>query len=346
MSNGTIRLGFVGAGNNTRVRHIPGFKAIPGVELVSVCNRSRESSERVAKEFGIAKVYDNWLDLVQADDTNAICIGTWPYMHCPVTLAALEANKHVLTEARMAMNTEEARTMLAAARRKPHLITQIVPSPFTFKVDRVVRELLADGYLGELLSVELRSTTPAFVDKTSPLHWRQDQELSGYNVLNMGIWYEALLRWLGPATRVTAMTKVCVSQRRDADGIPRAVTVPDHVDVLCQMACGAQAHLAFSVVTGLAPSTDVWLFGSEGTLHYNGTTQTLAGGRRSDKQLQDIPVPPDKQGSWRVEEEFVNAMLGKEKVTHTSFEDGVRYMEFTEAVARSAQTGQAVSLPL
>ena len=41
-----------------------------------------------AKEFGIA-VYDNWLDLVNADDTNAICIGTWPYMHCPITLAAL-----------------------------------------------------------------------------------------------------------------------------------------------------------------------------------------------------------------------------------------------------------------
>ena len=40
------------------------------------------------------------------------------------------------------------------------------------------------------LSVELRSDTPAFVDKTSPLHWRQDREMSGYNVLNMGIWYE------------------------------------------------------------------------------------------------------------------------------------------------------------
>jgi predicted dehydrogenase len=344
MSDDTVRIGIVGAGRNTRERHIPGFKAIPGVELVSVANRSRESSERAAKEFGIAKVYDNWLDLVNADDTNAICIGTWPYMHCPITLAALEANKHVLTEARMAMNTQEAQTMLAASRRKPHLITQVVPSPFTFKADRVVQELLADGYLGDLLSVELRSTTPAFVDKTSPLHWRQDREMSGYNALNMGIWYEALMRWIGPATKVMAMTKVCVNQRRDANGIPRAVSIPDHVDVLCEMACGAQAHLAISAVTGLAPSTEVWLFGSEGTLHY--TPESLKGGRRGDKQLQDIPVPPDKQGTWRVEEEFVNAIRGKEKVVLTSFEDGVRYMEFTEAVTRSAQTGQAVSLPL
>jgi predicted dehydrogenase len=197
MSTDTIRLGMVGAGRNTRERHIPGFKAIPGVELVSVANRSRESGERVAKEFGISKVYDHWVDLINADDTTAICIGTWPYMHCTLTLAALEANKHVITEARMAMNAAEAHTMLAAARRKPYLVTQIVPSPLTLRVDRTVRDLLADGYLGDILSIEVRSSAEAFVDKASPLHWRQDRDLSGYNILNMGIWYEALMRWHG-----------------------------------------------------------------------------------------------------------------------------------------------------
>lgn len=346
MSTDTIRLGIVGAGRNTRERHIPGFKAIPGVELVSVANRSRESGERVAKEFGISKVYDNWVDLIKADDTNAICIGTWPYLHCTLTLAALEANKHVITEARMAMNAQEAHEMLAAARRKPHLVTQIVPSPLTLKVDRTVRELLADGYLGDILSVEMRSTTDTFADKSSPLHWRHDRDLSGYNILNMGIWYEALMRWLGPATKVMAMTKVSVNRRFDDGGAPRAVTVPDHVDILCDMACGAQAHLAFSVVTGLVPSADVCLFGTEGTLRYEHSTQTLSGGRRGEKALQPMSIPSDKQGKWRVEEEFINAIRGKEKITHTSFDDGVKYMEFTEAVTRSAQTGQAVSLPL
>ena len=99
------------------------------MEIVSVSNRSRQSSERVATEFEIPKVYDNWLELVEADDTDAIFIGTWPYMHCPVTLAALDNNKHVLCEARMAMNAQEAHAMLAAARRRPHLVSQIVPSP-------------------------------------------------------------------------------------------------------------------------------------------------------------------------------------------------------------------------
>ena len=88
------------------------------------------------------------------------------------------------------------------------------------------------------------------------------------------------------------------------------------------MACGAQAHLAISAVTGLAPKTEVWLFGSEGTLHY--TPESLEGGlARRQTNGQAIAVPPDKQGVWRVEEESANAIRGK-KVAPTSFEDGVR----------------------
>lgn len=346
MHSGTIRIGIVGAGANTRLKHIPGFQALEGVEIVSVCNRSRESGQRVAQEFGIPKVYDSWLDLVEAEDTDAICIGTWPYLHCPVTLAALENGKHVLCEARMAMNAEEAHAMLDFARANPHLVAQVVPSPFTLKVDRTIQELIAEGYLGQLLAIELRATQSAFLDEKSPLHWRQDADLSGYNVLSMGIWYEALLRWVGPAVQVCAMTKVCQPTRQDASGRLRAVTIPDNVDVLCQMACGAQAHLRFSSITGLAPGPEVWLFGTQGTLHLDGTALTLRGGRRGENRIQEIPVPPEKQGRWRVEEEFTNAIRGLEQVTHTTFEDGVRYMEFTEAVARSAQAGEAITLPL
>src|SRR2546430_16383139 len=96
MSSAPIRVGIVGAGNNTRVRHIPGLQAIEGVEIVSVCNRSRESSQRVANTFHIPKVYEDWRELVGAYDTNVLVIGTWPYMHFAVTCAALEAGKYVI----------------------------------------------------------------------------------------------------------------------------------------------------------------------------------------------------------------------------------------------------------
>jgi predicted dehydrogenase len=341
-----VRIGIVGAGNNTRLRHIPGFRAIPGVEIVAVCNRTRESSERAARELGIPKVYDTWLEVVQSPEVDAVCIGTWPYMHCPVTLAALEAGKHVLTEARMAMNAREAHLMLEAARRRPHLVTQVVPSPLTLKVDRTIQRLLAQGFIGEPLVLELRACTPTFVDRERPLHWREDRALSGFNTLTLGIWYEAVMRWIGPAAKVMAMAKVVVKQRRDADGLLRGVEVPDHLDVLCEFACGVQGHMRFSAVTGLAPRNEVWLFGTEGTLMLDAQSVTLYGGRRGDSGLREIPIPPEEEGRWRVEEEFINAIRGKEKVKLTTFEDGVRYMEFTEAVIRSAQTGQAIPLPL
>ncbi len=99
MTDRPIRVGFVGAGKNTKLHHIPKLKAQPGVELVSVANRSKESGERVAGEFGIGRVEGDWRKIVEAKDIDAVCIGTWPYMHREITLAALEQGKHVLCEA-------------------------------------------------------------------------------------------------------------------------------------------------------------------------------------------------------------------------------------------------------
>jgi predicted dehydrogenase len=344
MSSDTIRVGVVGAGANTTSRHIPGLKAIEGVEIVSVCNRSRASSERVAKEFGIPTTYENWQDLVNAPDTNAIVIGTWPYMHSRVTVAALAANKHVMCEARMAMNAQEAHAMREAARTKPHLIAQVVPAPHTLRVDTTVKKLIAEGYLGDVLAVEVRACSNTFVNPETALHWRQDFDLSGYNIMLMGIFYEIVMRWVGEATRIAAMGKTFVKTRKDANGVVRAVRIPEHLDIIADMACGAQAHFQFSSITGIAGTTEFLVFGSKGTLRV--ADNKLYGGQRGDTELNEVAIPPEQEGRWRVEEEFVNAIRGKEVITHTNFEDGVKYMEFTEAVSRGMMTGQAITLPL
>lgn len=343
MSPEPIRAGIVGAGANTTARHIPGLQAIAGVEIVAVCNRTRESSQRVAAQFGIPQVYDSWMDLVIAPDINAVVIGTWPYMHARVTIASLAAGKHVLCEARMAMNAAEAHAMRDAARARPHLIAQIVPSPMTLSVDRTIKRLLAEDYLGDLLAIDVRSGGD-FLNPGSPLHWRQDADLSGLNIMSLGIWYEAVMRWAGPAVSVAAMGKTYTRMRRNAAGYLQATAIPEHIDVLADMACGAQFHMQVSAVTGLAGAPEAWLFGSHGTLRY--TQDTLFGGRRGDAQLQPIAIPPGDRGGWRVEEEFVNAIRGLEPITHTTFDDGVKYMEFTEAVHRSLVERRTAPLPL
>jgi predicted dehydrogenase len=344
MTDRTIRVGFVGAGANSRKHHIPKLKAQPGVELAAVANRSKESGDRIAGEFGIARVYADWRELVRAPDIDAVCIGTWPNTHSEITRAVLEHGKHVLCEARMAMNAAEARTMLDAARRAPHFVTQLVPAPNTLEVDSTLQALLAEGYVGDVLAVEVQANQGQFVDAEAPLHWRQDAALSGLNVMTMGIWYEALMRWLGPARRVMALTKIAVPRRKDGAGAWRDVRVPDHVEILATLGRGASAHMCFSTVTALAPPSEVWIFGTEGTLRVESDAKRVSGGRRGDKALREIPIPAERRIGWRVEEEFVNAIRGREKVTRTTFEDGVRYMEFTEAVWKSAQSGQAADV--
>jgi predicted dehydrogenase len=342
-----IRVGIVGAGANTRERHIPGLQAIPGVEIVSVANRSRESGRRVADAFGIPRVYDRWEDLVAAGDTDAVVVGTWPYMHCPVTIAALEARKHVLCEARMAMDSAEARRMLAASQARPDLVAQVVPAPMSFGVDATIQRLIAEGFLGTILAIDVHADTPAFANPDAPLHWRQDRSRSGLNVMALGIWYETVMRWAGVASQVVALGKVSVPERPDPETGQRVrVEIPDHLDVVAAMECGAQAHYQLSGVTGFAPPASAWLFGAEGTLQFRADDEILYAGRRGDSGLRQIEVPPAERGTWRVEQEFVDAIRGVAPVRLTTFEDGVRYMEFTEAVARSMQGGAAVSLPL
>ena len=332
-----VRVGIVGAGANTTSKHIPLLQAIDGVEIVGVANRSEASSAAVAKRFGIPKTYGHWEKAVADPDTNAIVIGTWPYLHCPVTLAALDAGKHVLTEARMAMNAGEARRMLDASLAKPGLVAQVVPSPITLFADATIQRLIAEGYLGQLLAVESR-IRGGFLDSDSPMHWRQSSELSGNNILAMGIYYEAVMRWVSRATNVMARAKTFTTQRPNETGEPQPVEVPEHLDVVADLECGAQLHLQQSAVTALLEDDAVYLFGSGGMLRLTG--DRLFGGRRGDRLQTEISIADGEQGEWQVEADFVAAIRGERSVTHTTFADGVHYMEFTDAVSRSIRSGR------
>jgi predicted dehydrogenase len=349
-----LRVGIVGAGANTRTRHIPGLRAIPDVDIVAVCNRRPESTAQVAREFGIARTFERWQDLVQDSDIDAVAIGTWPYLHEAITLAALDAGKHVLTEARMARNAAEAHRMFQASQRHPRLVAQIVPSPFGLKGDAVVRGLIDAGFLGELREVSVTHRTAALADQQAPLHWRQDDLLSGFNMLTLGILHETLLRWVPPPSRVLAQTHAFIPRRRDpASGEPRPVGTPDSVQVLTVLPGGARGVYQFSAVTPYGQEAVIRLQGSDGVLSYDllrdvirGTSRMLGAAQASLDELPEMPIPADRAGGWHVEADFVDSIRTGAPVRFTDFASGVDYMEFTEAVARSARTGTAEQLPL
>lgn len=350
MAEKPLRLGLIGAGANTRKRHIPGFRAIDSVEIVAVCNRRPASTAAVAQEHEIQRQFSRWQDLVAQPDIDAIVIGTWPNLHCPITLAALDAGKHVLTEARLSLNAAEAHRMMTAASAHPSLVTQVVPSPYGLKGHAVMTELLESGYLGTLHDVYVYSLTDALAHPAAPLSWRQDAALSGFNMLSLGIVHETLLRWVPPPARVLGQVHAFIPTRIDPEsGVRRAVGTPDSVQALAVLENGSRAVYQFSGVTTVGGGMGIWLHGTEGVLHYDLAADRIRGRQGAGPatgDLKDIPIPGEKAMDWRVEEEFVDAIRTGAPVRFTDFETGVRYMEFTEAVARSAQRGEAVDLPL
>ncbi len=339
--NAKLRIGIVGAGGNTRTRHIPGFRAIPEVEVAAVVNRTRASSERVAKELGIPHVAENWQELVADPAIDAICIGTWPYLHAEISLAALAAGKHVLTEARMAMNATEAEAMvaaLAAARaQRPGIVAQIVPSPFTLPYDRTVQGLLADATLGELRAVEIAHGHAGLADPTKPITWRQRIELSGVNTLTLGIYYEAVLRWLGmDATVETATARTLTSERPDETGRMLPVSVPDAVSIAGHYPNGTRLTAEFSAIETNQPRNEIVLTGSRARVRLDLATETLwlqpTGGAE-----RRVAIDPAKRDGWNVEADFVQSIRTGAPVRLTDFATGLRYMRFTEAAWRAWQ---------
>ena len=339
-----VRVSFIGAGGIARQRHIPGLKAIPGVELVGVVNRSRQSSERAAAEFGFRKVYDHWEEVMTDPEVDAVVCAAWPYLHEPVTVAALNAGKHVLCEARMARNATEARRMLEAARAHPDLVAQLVPAPFTLRVDAMVKKLLAEGAIGEVLEVDVIASNFGALDPDARQTWRQHFGYSGYNTLSLGIVYETVLRWLGPVDRVVADAAIYVPRRRAMEGDEEVnIEIPDAITVIARK--GERQHQVYhlSAAHRAARGTSFELHGSAGALRIEGDRLYRAS---ESGRWEEVEVPPELAGSWQVERQFIASIRTGAPVTLTNFEDGVRYLDFVEGAWRSWKEGRPITLPL
>lgn len=341
-SSEKIRVGVIGAGTNTKLRHIPGFQGIDGVSVDVVCNRSEESSLKAADAFGISRIAPDWKAVVADEAIDAICIGTWPYLHAEISIAALRAGKHVLTEARMAMNAVEAQSMLDASRERSDLVAQVVPSPFSLKWDATIAAILGSGELGDLREIRSIKTLPMNVDAEVPLSWRQNIEYSGNNALMLGIYYEAVQRWIRrEPNRVWAHGRIFSENRFDPEsGKQQSVRIPESISYIADYEDGLQLT---GLMTGLELGSgrdEYALCGSKGTLRLDlqagALYRTMIGGAESI-----VEPKPEMAGDWNVEADFIESIRSGNSVRLTSFEDGLNYMKFTDAVKASFDAGGA-----
>lgn len=358
MAHIPIRIGIIGAGGIVKSRHLPGFAKIEDCQVVAVHNRRRANAEAVAKEWKIPHVVDSPEAVYNRDDVNAVLIGTTPYMHRDLTIAALNAGKHVFCQARMARTVAEAREMLAAAKAHPNLVTMLCPAPHVMPGQRYVERLLRESTIGDLRLVRLQHLSEALVSPDAPYHWRLDRNISGYNVMTLGIYSEILNRWVGRAKTVSATARLFTTRRKDPEtGELREVEIPDSVAVSGELINGAHYQLMFSAVAPFSPGDFIEIYGTKGAIHYDvANHRVLLGKLDKPKAVRvglvtaketptPVPIPPAERGEWRVEQEFVSAIRYGTPV-FPSFEDGVAYMEFVEAVGRAIESGRTITLPL
>lgn len=333
-----LRIGLIGAGANTASQHIPGFRRNESVEVVGVANRSRESSQRIADQFGIANVVDSPEELCASPEIDAVCIGTWPYKHREFTIMALEAGKHVLCEARMAMDLSEAEEMLAASERHPGLVAQLVPAPFDFRLGPTITRLIAEGALGDVLEVSVNVLNGSGIDPAVPLHWRQRADYSGKNVMMFGIFIEVIHRWLGDHADVLASGDIIVPERLNAEtGKLAPVTVADIYVVTGHLKRGARITYHFSSMAAGGDASTIILFGSKATLRWKMGDAAVI--QPHGGQPAEVTPDPGTDRGWKVEEDFVASVREGAPVRLTSFEDGVRYMRVIDAAHDSYTSG-------
>lgn len=147
----TLKVGIIGVGGIANGKHMPSLAKIPGVEMVAFCDLIEERAIQGAKKFGTsdAKVFTDYRDLLEMDEVDVVHICTTNDAHSPITVDALEAGKHVMCEKPMAINSEEARKMVDAARRTGKKLT--IGYQSRFRADSQYLKKLCDaGELGNI----------------------------------------------------------------------------------------------------------------------------------------------------------------------------------------------------
>ena len=119
MVNKKLKVGIIGCGDIANYKHMPALKELSDLcEMTSFCDIRINRAVKAAEEFGIkdSKVYEDYKELLEDDDLDVIHVLTPNDSHSPITVAALDAGKHVMCEKPMAHNKKSAEKMMEAWR--------------------------------------------------------------------------------------------------------------------------------------------------------------------------------------------------------------------------------------
>ncbi|HET7724251.1 MAG TPA: Gfo/Idh/MocA family oxidoreductase [Propionibacteriaceae bacterium] len=148
----TLRVAVIGAGywGPNLVRN---FRSSPDWDLVAVCDLDAQRAARVIGDRSTVEVETDVARLLQRDDIDAVAIATPARTHAELAIAASNAGKHVLVEKPLASTLDDARRMVQAAADNGRVLMLDHTFCYTPAV-RHIRQLIADGVLGDVLYVD------------------------------------------------------------------------------------------------------------------------------------------------------------------------------------------------
>jgi predicted dehydrogenase len=192
-----IRIGMIGVGQIGK-SHLRHYAEIDGAEIVAAADINEAEVKRVAEQFSIPHTYTDFRQLLQRDDIDAVDVCLHNNFHAPVTIAALEAGKHVYCEKPMAGAYVDAVAMLETARACGKRLSIQLATLYS-KETKVAKKLINEGRLGRIYharSTGFRRRGRPYVDGYGTASFVQKAVAAGGALYDMGVYHIAQMLYL------------------------------------------------------------------------------------------------------------------------------------------------------
>ena len=361
-----IRVGIVGAtvtqggsgwGANA---HVPALKALPAYELNAVCTAHPDTAKASAAAFGAARAFHRFSDMASDPEVDLIVVCVRVPGHRELVMAGLQAGKAVFCEWPLGKTLAEAEEMAGLARQRglPTIVGLQGRSDPTLLY---ARDLIQQGYIGEVLTANLITVAPA-VHQRGPGRIWQGVRANGANVLTItgGHAIDSLCAVLGEFTEVAARVTTRVPEWRTLEGAPVAVDSPDSINVAGRMVSGAEVSISVTTAPSNPSGYRLEIYGRDGAIVIRtsgalsqGPNQMHAG--RGKEPMAIMPVPDTytfaPSGTpagppYNVAQAYARAAsaLRGGKSFDVDFDLAVRRHTLIDAIERASATGRSVTL--
>lgn len=356
-----VGIGIIGTGFARRVQ-IPSFLACENAVVASVASGKLANAESTAKEFGVAHFTDDWRATVAREDVDLVCITTPPDTHFEMTLAAIDAGKHVLCEKPMAMNLAEAREMTEMAKARG--VLALIDHELRFLDGRRrAFEMLRAGKIGKIRHAKANFRAPHRGDGATPWNWWSDKAAGGGALGAIGSHIIDSLNWFlaTEIAEVFCQLQTHVKERRTASGETRKVTTDDEANLIVRFADGdltadATGNVSISMTEYPKYQNRMEFFGTKGALRVEARGELFIGKAGSDdwteiavnlgKNVDGVADTGFARGFMNFAPAIVEAVLnGKTEIEHAAtFDDGVRVQKILDAAHESNDSGCLVKI--